>query len=221
MIYDEYYFDKVSPDSMDLLWEAGFRHFGNHFFRYSIGVLKGEYAEVLPLRILLNEFKLSKSQKKTIRKNQDLQFLIRDCFIDEEKENLFRIHAERFTENRPDSIYTFLSPENTASKPCVLKEVCVYDEKKIVAVSFLDVGEIASSSVYAMFHPDYSKRRLGIYTLLLEIQYSKEHNLQYLYPGYAYRQSSFYDYKKNFHPMEYFDWNNKWLPFTKEEISEE
>ena len=81
MIYDEYYFDKVSPDSMDLLWEAGFRHFGNHFFRYSIGVLKGEYAEVLPLRILLNEFKLSKSQKKTIRKNQDLQFFMPNVLL--------------------------------------------------------------------------------------------------------------------------------------------
>jgi arginine-tRNA-protein transferase len=221
MIYDEYQFQKVNPDSMDLLWKGGFRHFGTYFFRYSIGLLNGEYAQVLPLRIDLTGFKLSKSQKKTVRKNQDLNVVIRNCFIDEEKENLFLIHAERFTENKPESIYNFLSPEDTANTPCELKEICVYDGDLLAAVSFLDLGEKSSSSVYAMFHPDYAKRRLGIYTLLLEIEYSITREMQYLYPGYAYREASFYDYKKKFYPMEYFDWNGNWLPLTKEETSED
>ena len=147
--------------------------------------------------------------------------MIQDCFIDEEKENLFFIHAKRFTENRPDSIFNFLSKDNPATTPCELKEICLYDEKKLVAVSFLDIGEIASSSVYAMFHPEYAKRSLGIYTLLLEIQHSIDQKLEYLYPGYAYRQSSFYDYKKNFQPIEYFDWNGKWLPYIKNDTNEE
>jgi arginine-tRNA-protein transferase len=206
---------------MDLLWEAGFRHFGSHFFRYSIGLLGGDYAEVLPLRIILAEFKASKSQRKTFRKNQDLTTIIRECFIDVEKENLFFIHAERFTENRPESIYTFLSLEDPANTPCELKEICIYDGERLAAVSFLDIGENSSSSVYAMFHPDYSKRQLGIYTMLLEIEYSIQNNLQYLYPGYAYREASFYDYKKKFHPLEYFDWEGNWLPFTNELSNEE
>jgi leucyl-tRNA---protein transferase len=221
MIYDEYQFEKVSPDSMDLLWKGGFRHFGSHFFRYSVGLLNGEYAEVIPLRILLSEFIPSKSQKKTIRKNQDLIVKIRDCFIDEEKLQLFETHAKRFTENRPESIFTFLSPKNAATDPCELKEVCVYDKDRLAAVSFLDLGEKASSSVYAMFHPDYSKRRLGIYTMLLEIEYSKSRQMDFLYPGYAYREKSFYDYKKKFHPMEYFDWNGNWLAFYEDELNEE
>lgn len=221
MIYDEYQFEKVNPDSMDLLWKGGFRHFGTYFFRYSIGLLNGEYAQVLPLRVLLKSFKLSKSQKKTIRKNQDLKIIIRDCFIDEEKKDLFTIHAERFTENRPESLYNFLSPENTATTPCELKEICIYDNDMLAAVSFLDIGEKASSSVYAMFHPDYAKRRLGIYTLLLEIEYSISREMDYLYPGYAYRENSFYDYKKKFQPIEYFDWNGNWLPLSNEETSED
>ena len=221
MIYDEYQFEKVNPDSMDLLWKAGFRHFGTYFFRYSIGLLNGEYTEVLPLRINLASFTLSKSQKKTVRKNSDTTVIIRDCFIDEEKEKLFTIHAERFTENKPESLFNFLSPEDTATKPCELKEICVFVRDSLAAVSFLDLGEKASSSVYAMFHPDYAKRRLGIYTLLLEIQYSIDRGMDYLYTGYAYRESSFYDYKKKFHPMEYFDWNGNWLPLNIEETSED
>lgn len=221
MIYDEYQFEKVNPNSMDLLWKGGFRHFGSYFFRYSVGLLNGEYAQVIPLRILLNSFHFSKSQKRTIKKNQDLKVIIRDSFIDEEKEKLFTIHAERFTENKPESIYNFLSPKNTATCPCELKEICVYENERLAAVSFLDLGEKASSSVYAMFHPDYSKRRLGIYTMLLEIEYSKNRNMDYLYPGYAYREKSFYDYKKRFHPMEYFDWNGNWLPFYEEETNED
>jgi arginyl-tRNA--protein-N-Asp/Glu arginylyltransferase len=221
MIYDEYQFEKVNPDSMDLLWKAGFRHFGTYFFRYSIGLLNGEYTEVLPLRINLTSFTLSKSQRKTVRKNSDTTVIIRDCFIDEEKEKLFSIHAKRFTENKPESVFNFLSPEDTATKPCELKEICVFVEDSLAAVSFLDLGEKASSSVYAMFHPDFANRRLGIYTLLLEIQYSIDRGMDYLYPGYAYRESSFYDYKKKFHPMEYFDWNGNWLPLNIEETSED
>ena len=221
MIHDEYHFEKVSPNSMDVLWEAGFRHFGTYFFRYNIGVLDLEYTQVLPLRVKLTEFKPSKSQKKILKKNKDLTVIIRECNIDLEKEKLFSIHAERFTSNKPNSIYTFISSESPANTPCELKEICVYDEEKLVAVSFLDIGGIASSSVYAMFHPDYSKRSLGIYTLLLEIEYSIKRGLQFLYPGYAYRKSSFYDYKKNFHPLEYFDWAGKWTTYINENIIEE
>lgn len=213
MIYDEYEFEKVNPESMDLLWSVGFRHFGTKFFRYSIGILGEEYVQVLPLRIDLKNFQPSKSQRKILKKNQGLTTIIRDCSIDKTKEKLFKEHAARFKENIPESIYVFLSEEDPANTPCELKEICIYDRDKLVAVSFLDLGLESSSSVYAMFDPNYSKHSLGIYTMLLEIEYSKERNMSYLYPGYAYREKSFYDYKKKFPPMEYFDWNGKWLPF--------
>ena len=59
------------------------------------------------------------------------------------------------------------------------------------------------------------RRSLGLYVLLRQIQYAREAEKTYLYHGYAYREPSFYDYKKNFYGLEYFDWKGSWLPYAK------
>ena len=45
--------------------------------------------------------------------------------------------------------------------------------------------------------------------------------LQVLLSGYAYREPSFYAYKKNFAGTEYYDWREGWKPFTRGESTEQ
>ncbi|MBE7413006.1 MAG: hypothetical protein L6Q54_03750 [Leptospiraceae bacterium] len=214
MIYDRLIAAKVSPTELDEFLRQGFRHFGVNFFRYSSSYLDEELEDILPLRINLTTFQFSDSQKKILKKNKDLLVSIRDSFIDPEKEKLFSLHKKRFKENEPESIYTFLSEEPSVI-PCENKEVAVFYDDRLVAVSFLDIGKISTSSIYAIFDPLYSKRSLGIFTLLKEIEYSIETKKKYFYHGYAFKKPSFYDYKKNFHSLEYFDWDKKWIAFSK------
>ncbi|MDX1957635.1 MAG: hypothetical protein SFU98_03630 [Leptospiraceae bacterium] len=215
MNYEEFYAESVDEISMDLLLAKGFRHFGIHFYRYMFGFYEEGVVQVLPLRIDTAKFKLSHSQKKISKKNSDLQYVFRETVITEEKERLFTIHAERFKRDKPSSLYTFLS-DSPSNKPCTSIECSVYLEDKLLAVSFLDIAKNSTSSIYAMFDPEFSKRSLGIYTMLLEIDFTKASGKRFYYPGYAYHEPSFYDYKKNFFGMEYLDWEEeKWLPFTK------
>jgi arginine-tRNA-protein transferase len=86
----------------------------------------------------------------------------------------------------------------------------------LIAVSFLDIGEASTSAVYAMFGLRYSRRSLGIFTMLEAIRYSGELGCRYYFPGYAYEEPSFYDYKKNFTGLEYLDWRRGWLPLRGE-----
>lgn len=212
---DEYFLlNRAAPSEMDFLWSNGWRHFGVYFFRYSTSSHWGGRKHVLPLRIELSRFEPSRSQKRILAKNRDLRVIIRDAFIDEIKEDLFYSHRERFKDNLPDSIYTFLSDE-PAVKPCRTREICVYDGERLLAVSFLDVGVNSTSAVYAMFDVDSSQRSLGIFTMLEAIRYSRELNCRYYYPGYAYIEPSIYDYKKNFTGLESFDWQGSWTPFEK------
>jgi arginine-tRNA-protein transferase len=205
---------RVTPEQMDLLWARGWRHFGNYFFRYSVSRHRsGAVRTVIPLRVDLTKFAPSRSQRRALARNRDLQVVIRDTFIDAVKEALFYRHRERFKDNIPDSIYDFLS-ENPAVEPCRNHEICVYDGDRLIAASFLDIGRKATSAVYAMFDPSESKRSLGIFTMLEAIRYSRELGCQYYYPGYAYREPSVYDYKKNFAGSEYYDWQDGWKPFT-------
>ena len=207
--------NRAAPTGMDRLWAEGWRHFGVLFFRYSTAENGDTLFHVTPLRVELARFELSSSQKRILKRNRDLQVVIRDTFIDADKEALFDRHRKRFKDNVPDSLHDFVS-EQPASVPCRNQEICVYDRERLLAVSFLDIGEIATSGVYAAFEPEEYKRSLGIFTMLLAIEHSCTLGARYYYPGYAYREKSFYDYKKNFAGLEVLEWGKGWKVYEPE-----
>jgi arginine-tRNA-protein transferase len=219
-INEEFYSQEVSPVVMDELWAEGWRHFGTHFFRYSLGFYEAEIRRVFPLRIRLADFSFSKSQRRVLKKNQDLRTIIRPVEITTEKELLFELHKQRFKRDAPFSLYDFLS-FHPAKVPCEALEISVYRESELVAASFFDVGERATSSIYAMFAPEESARSLGIYTMLLEIDWAWENEKEFFYQGYSYEGNSFYDYKKRFRALEKYDWQGNWGSFKEESSTDE
>jgi len=212
MSRDEYFLSyRKSPEEMDALWAAGWRHFGVFFFRYRRTVLEGRRCTVQPLRVDLARFAPSRSQRRVLARNRDLRLAVRPSFVDGEKLDLFRRHRRRFSTNVPESLYDFLSFD-PAVVPCPGVEVCAYAGERLVAASFLDVGRRATSAVYAMFEPDESRRSLGILTMLVAIDFTRGRGGSHYYPGYACHEPSIYDYKKNFAGLEAFDWRGRWRP---------
>jgi arginine-tRNA-protein transferase len=214
-INEEFFAEFITPAQLDLLLSDGWRHFGIQFYRYSLGICKEEIRRVIPLRIRLANFEFSKSQRRVLRKNADLRTEIRPIEITIETEDLFHRHKLRFEEGVPISIYEFLSQEPSVM-PCEAKEVAVYREENLVAVSYFDVGERSLSGIYAMFDPGEHSRSLGIFTMLKEIEYARERSCEFYYQGYAYEGQSFYDYKKRFSGLECFDWRGNWKSFNAE-----
>lgn len=209
--------DMFSSDKMPLSrWEEllaeGWRHNGKLIFRTSHDVdEKGFLHYVLPLRYRLKGFSLTKSQRKILRKNEDLKYIFRPFTDELEKHQLFFQHIEKFKFQKPDSIFNFVSPER--NRPFKIWELCVYDKDRLIACSFIDITRYALSSTYAMYDLEESKRSLGIYTMILEIQYAIQNKRRFYYPGYAYYQPSFFDYKKKFNNTEFYDWQSRnWIP---------
>lgn len=205
---------EVTPFEMDFLLAEGWRNFGTYFFRHNIGIFRGSFRRVIPLRIRLTDFTFSKNQRRNLLRNRDLQIVIRPIQIDREKEELFERHKTRFEEYPPDSLYVFLSHE-PATIPSRSLEICAYENGKLLAASFFNEGLDSVSGIYAMFEPDQTKRGLGIFTMLLEIQYAINKDKRFYYHGYAYEGPSFYDYKKRFRALEMYDWEGHWLEFKE------
>lgn len=208
-INDEFRVERVSAGQMDSLLAAGWRHFGTHFFRYNLGFYEFDVRRVIPLRIRLSRFSPSKSQRRVLRRNADLRTIIRPIKITEEAEELFHRHKRRFKHGVPDSIYDFLS-RDAASSPVEGREVAVFENRELVAVSYFDIGSISTSGIYATFDPENARRGLGIFTMLKEIEFSLDAGKEFYYQGYAYEGESFYDYKKRFRSTEGYDWNGGW-----------
>ena len=202
------------PERMDELWEEGWRHFGAIFFRYRIWEHGGQGLTVTPLRVDLERFAPSRSQRRVLARNSDLRVEVRPTELDAEMRRMFRLHRLRFREQVPDSLDNFLSPL-PASVPCRNETIRVYSGSRLVAAHFLDMGESATSSVYSMFDPAESRRSLGVYTILVAAGLSRRAGRGYYYPGYATREPSPYDYKKNLPGLEEYDWDGRWLPLER------
>jgi arginine-tRNA-protein transferase len=215
---DEYFFAySVAPELIDQLLAQGWRHFGVYFYRYNQDNYGGVRRRVRPVRVKLREFQRSKKQRRVWRQNQDLRWLIRPAVIDDAKQELFERHKRRFTHNIPNSLYDFVS-ERPATVPLECRECCVYDGDELLAASFFDVGAESISAIYAMFAPEAAERSLGLYTMLREIEFGKNTGKRFYYHGYAHETPSFYDYKKRFNALQYFDWTGGvWLDWRQEQ----
>ena len=181
------------------------------FLPLQLWILSPRRETGVALRIDLDRFSLSKSQRRVLRKNEDVEVQIATPSFDSDRHAMFKRHAERFDFGKPDSIYTFLGHEGIVTD---VQEVSVYVEGRLAAASYFDVSENSISSIYAMFEPDFSKRSLGIFTMLKEIEFAKASGKKLLYQGYAYYGESFYDYKKHFSGSEYYDWFGEWHPYS-------
>lgn len=202
--------DSVPAEVMDVLWAAGWRHFGALFFRYSTQTdADGGTQLITPLRIRLTDFHENKSQRRVRARNRDLRTEITPVRLDAELRALFEKHKTRFETNVPGALEDFLGPV-PESGPCDSRMLRVFAGEKLLAASFFDVGATAVSSVYAMFDPEEARRGLGIFTLLLEADFARQNGHAWLYSGYATRESSAYDYKKQFRPTEWLDWSQGW-----------
>jgi leucyl-tRNA---protein transferase len=211
---DEEYFAclKVSPAQMDFLWAEGWRHFGIYFFRYQTSFHADKKFSVMPLRIDLGQFSLTRSQKRVLAKNRDARIVMRPAAVDPGRHELFNKHRVRFKDNIPTSLEDIVSPM-PASVPCPSRELCVYLGERLVGATYLDLGQDATSAVYAIFDPAEAKRSLGILMILYSIQFSMERRCRYYYPGYAYHEPFAYDYKKRFTGLQYLDWDSGWRAY--------
>lgn len=72
LINEAFYADRVARHELDTLLANGWRHFGERFQRYSLNYYKDEIRRVLPLRVRLSEFLLSKSQRRILRRMRTL-----------------------------------------------------------------------------------------------------------------------------------------------------
>ena len=204
---------------MDRLWEMGWRNFGADFFRASLMSDGAGFKRQMALRVNVADFKKSRSQRRTFRRNSNLDLSFGEADPGKEENHLFEVHKVRFSSNVPEDLEEFLGP-NPNGQPCRCLQLSVRLAGRLIAASFLALGQNACSSIYAVFDPDFSRRRLGVFTMLAELEFARKHGFQYYYSGYATVESSCYDYKKAFSALYYFDWEASWLPVEELSLQE-
>ncbi len=206
----------IGQDRFDQLLLGGWRLLGYSVIRHNFAVCRGRICRTIPLRVRLDDaFGFSKSQRLLLRRNADLHVRFGPAEITPEKEALFHRHTQRFRDQQPLSVYSFLHPE-AASVPVPGFEFSVFEGTQLIACSFVHAGQDALSATYCFFEPEYGRRSLGSFTMLLELQLAMELGKQHYYHGYCYDVPSQFDYKLNFNNLEAMDWKTGvWSPHPR------
>jgi arginine-tRNA-protein transferase len=164
----------------------------------------------MPIRVPVAEFTPNKSLRRCRRRNADLSLHIAPPRLTEEKLELYRRYqAERHdgTGDEPaESLGDFLY-----SSPVLTLEFTYRDpRKRLLAVGICDVCSQSVSSVYFFFDPAESRRGLGNFGALAEIDYARDRGIPWWYVGYWVKGCRAMEYKSDFRPNELLHPDGRW-----------
>lgn len=202
---------KMTPDVYDYLIRNGFRRSGEQVYKPYCHTCE----ECITTRIPVNEFKRSRSQKRTWKQNQDLLVKInKDGFKD-----AYLSLYQRYLESRHDS-QDYEGVENfLLANWCDIQFIEFYtvenDTETLIGVAVTDVIKSGFSAVYTFFDPlEGNRRGLGVFAILWQIEYAKEQQRDYVYPGFWIKDCRKMNYKTRYQPIEGLQ-RGKWLRLEK------
>ena len=179
----------------------GFRRSGDHIYRPHCSGCKA----CLSLRVRAQAFRLDRSQRRTWKRNQDLQvYRLRPVFEFEHYHLFSRyLHARHpgggMEDSSPESYLSFI----TAS----WSDTVLYEFRRnagLLAVAIVDRLDNGLSAVYTFFDPAESARSLGTYTILWQLAEARRLGLEWVYLGYWVQECPKMAYKVKFRPHQVF-----------------
>lgn len=204
--------ENIDIQTLSRLSRDGFRRSGDFIYKPQCK----HCTQCLSVRLPVHLFKPNKSQKRTLKKNQDLSVTrIRSSEATEEHYYLY----ERYIHQRHSDGDMFPPSPEQFIKFLVESSVDTFFlefrlDEKLICVATCDNLDDGISAVYTFFHPDYDKRSLGTLAILLQIDWAKKNQKEYVYLGYWVPESQKMRYKQNFMPLDIMI-NNRWQRITK------
>jgi len=196
--------DHASKAFTTMVINRGWRRFGKYFF---YPICKGCDA-CKSLRIRVDAFTPSKSQRRVVKKNRETKIAIQRPSLSKAHISLYnKYHAwkavkdgwkhreisqKEYFENFVDGAHDFG------------REILYYHEEKLIG-DLVDIVDDGISAIYFYHDPDYAHLSLGTYSLLYQIELSKQMKLPYIYLGYWVEGCQAFAYKKNFTPLDLLD----------------
>jgi arginine-tRNA-protein transferase len=194
-----FFADQLDAGVYEALLGLGFRRSGRHFYANRCEGC----CQCLPLRVDANRFIPSKSQRRVARVNADVEV---ETSAREYSEERFRLYADYVLSRHGemaehDSYCSFLvdSPVSGFISDYYLTQG---GKRRLVANGYLDLMPNGLSSVYFAFDPAFSKRSLGVFSVMKEMEIAQKLGLSWYYLGFWVPQSPKMGYKGNFKPFQ-------------------
>ncbi len=187
-------------DQLDELTEAGFRRSQLYLYR----PLCPGCSACVPVRVVVDGFRWSRTFRKILARNADLVVEERPPAATAEQFELFhRYLLARHDDGGMARMDRADYAEMVERGPGSTTLVEVRDaDGRLVAVSLTDRLRSGYSGVYKFYEPLEPRRSLGTFLILWHVLRAKELGLPYVYLGYWIAESPKMAYKARFRPLE-------------------
>ncbi|MCN4144774.1 MAG: arginyltransferase [Thiohalomonas sp.] len=199
---------KMTADIYSELIQQGFRRSGNYVYTPYCK----KCHDCIPVRLDVQKFVLSRSQKRCQSKNKNLLVKAQKP---EYNEAQYQMYAEYVKSRHPgggmdepdnEKYLDFLTSK--WSNPTFFE---FQENDKLIGIAATDIVYNGLSAVYTFFDTslEYQKRSLGVFSIIWQAEEAQRRGLQWLYLGYWIKDCSKMNYKDKYQPLEYF-YNNLW-----------
>lgn len=162
----------------------------------------------VPVRIVAEEFRITRSRRRAISRNADLIRRIRPPQATGEQFSVLRGYLDARHDDGGMADMTVLDyasmVEETAVDTIVIEYSArdIFGDERLVAAALTDRLSDGLSMIYSFFDPEEERRSLGQYMILDHVALAREFDLPYVYLGYWVEGSAKMDYKSRFQPLE-------------------
>jgi arginyl-tRNA--protein-N-Asp/Glu arginylyltransferase len=186
------------------LTDMGFRRSGEHIYRpWCEGC-----GECKSVRVPVAGFNVSKSQKRVLTRNKDLQVSFELPSCADEIYNLYAnyiIQRHSDGDTYPPSLEQFENFLCQAPPTSQTRFVCFRLEQKLLAVAVVDLLPKGVSAIYTFFDPAYEIRSLGRLAVLWQIRWAQSQAMDFVYLGYWIKDCQKMAYKAEYQPLQVFE----------------
>ena len=177
---------RPTREQFDVMLEQGDRRSGPVFYRPQCPACSACEA----IRVSVSRFAATRSQRRVWRRNEGALRL-----------ELYNKHKAQRRLSQSDEPTSYEGYRFFLHESCVdTREVRYYAGRELVAVSVLDFGRLAVSSVYHYFDPDEAWRSLGVYSVLKEIELCRSLGVEWYYLGLYVQDCRHLSYKAGYYP---------------------
>lgn len=196
-VTDSFATQSIDPALYERLLAEGWRRSGHRFYRNHCPGCRA----CIPIRVPVDTFVPTRSQRRVFRRNRDIRCELLPAEFREESFTLYgryvRGRHAREDSASPESYREFLVD---SAVPTAEMQYRVGNE--LVGIGWLDLLPGGLSSVYYAFDPAESRRSLGTYSIMREIEETRLRGGHWYYLGFYVPDSPSMDYKARFFPLE-------------------